>query len=114
MKRGAGCLQWLLHLPGWLAILLVRFLYQRLIGPCLPKVCIYEPSCSNYMIEAIELHGLIWGGFLGCWRILRCHPFAKGGFDPVPEPKRRGSRKEARLQETDKSAVVIVKASQPE
>jgi len=49
------------------------------------KVCIFEPSCSTYTMEAIEKHGSVKGTFLGLYRIIRCNPFNKGGFDPVPE-----------------------------
>ncbi|MBY0403300.1 MAG: membrane protein insertion efficiency factor YidD [Cyanobacteria bacterium] len=52
-----------------------------------PKVCRYAPSCSNYMKEAIEQHGLIQGGWIGTLRICRCHPFHPGGVDPVPPKK---------------------------
>lgn len=83
-----SALQRILALPGWLVIWTVKILYQKMIGPCLPKVCIYEPSCSNYMIESIQTHGLGKGVLLGCWRLLRCHPLAKGGYDPVPEKHR--------------------------
>ncbi|WP_373808403.1 membrane protein insertion efficiency factor YidD [Streptococcus ferus] len=59
-------------------------LYQRFISPLLPPSCIYHPTCSAYMIEAIEKHGLK-GVLMGLARILRCHPFAQGGEDPVPD-----------------------------
>ncbi|WP_019790452.1 membrane protein insertion efficiency factor YidD [Streptococcus sobrinus] len=59
-------------------------LYQKLISPLTPASCRYQPSCSNYMIQAIEKHGLV-GVLMGTARILRCHPFAQGGADPVPD-----------------------------
>lgn len=88
------------RIPGRLVILGVRYLYQRGIGRCLPKVCIYEPSCSQYMIEAIETHGLIRGFAMGCWRICRCHPFAQGGWDPVPGREVRNPDQENTLEQT--------------
>jgi len=59
-------------------------LYQYLISPHLPARCRYQPTCSSYAIEALNKHGAIKGGFLALKRILRCHPFGKSGFDPVP------------------------------
>lgn len=62
----------------------IRF-YQRRISPGLPPRCRYIPTCSQYAVEAIEKYGAIKGGWLALKRILRCHPFHKGGFyDPVP------------------------------
>lgn len=58
--------------------------YQRFISPMLPPRCRYYPSCSQYALEAIQLHGPAKGGWLGFRRILRCHPLRPGGFDPVP------------------------------
>jgi hypothetical protein len=58
--------------------------YQSWISPMLPPACIYQPSCSHYASQAIQTHGSIRGGWLAMRRILRCHPFAKGGYDPVP------------------------------
>lgn len=49
------------------------------------QTCLYCPTCSQYMLEAINNHGVIVGILMGCWRILRCNPFSKGGYDPVPE-----------------------------
>jgi putative membrane protein insertion efficiency factor len=59
-------------------------LYQFTFGQLFPRVCRFAPTCSNYAIEAIEIHGVIRGGLLSVWRILRCNPFCPGGWDPVP------------------------------
>jgi len=58
--------------------------YQQFISPLLPGVCRFEPTCSTYMHEAIRKRGLAKGLWLGIRRLLRCHPFCVGGFDPVP------------------------------
>lgn len=58
--------------------------YQRYISPLLPDACIYIPTCSQYAVEAIEKYGVVKGCWLGVRRILRCHPFHAGGYDPVP------------------------------
>lgn len=65
-------------------IFLVRC-YQKYLSPLLGKNCVYTPTCSTYMIEAIEKRGVITGTAMGVWRILRCNPFSKGGFDPVKD-----------------------------
>ncbi|MDO4635233.1 MAG: membrane protein insertion efficiency factor YidD [Streptococcus sp.] len=67
----------------YILISLVRF-YQTTISPFFPATCRYRPTCSHYMIEAIEKHGYK-GVIMGIARILRCHPCVKGGYDPVPE-----------------------------
>ena len=59
-------------------------LYQLCISPLMPARCRFYPSCSAYAILAIQRHGVIKGGALALWRILRCHPFTPGGYDPVP------------------------------
>jgi len=58
-------------------------IYKRWISPCLPSACRFHPTCSEYMIEAIEKHGVVRGLGMGIARLLRCHPFHEGGFDPV-------------------------------
>ena len=60
-------------------------LYKRWISPSFPPSCRYTPTCSEYAIEAVELHGAVRGTMLAAWRVLRCHPLAKGGLDPVPQ-----------------------------
>jgi putative membrane protein insertion efficiency factor len=63
----------------------VRFLqaYKWAISPLFPPACRYVPTCSDYAIEAVERYGVLRGGFMALWRLLRCHPFAHGGHDPV-------------------------------
>ncbi|MBQ1501088.1 MAG: membrane protein insertion efficiency factor YidD [Firmicutes bacterium] len=62
---------------------LIRF-YQKFISPLTPPRCIYSPSCSQYMVEAICKYGAAKGFWLGIKRICRCHPWHEGGYDPVP------------------------------
>jgi putative membrane protein insertion efficiency factor len=58
--------------------------YKAAISPFLPRACRFEPTCSVYAREAIERHGFLRGSRLALGRLLRCHPFHSGGFDPVP------------------------------
>ena len=62
----------------------LRF-YKRSISPLLPNACRFTPTCSEYAMEAIEVHGVLKGCALAAWRLLRCNPFCKGGYDPVPQ-----------------------------
>ncbi len=57
--------------------------YRQFVSPMLPPSCRFTPSCSLYTLQAVEKYGLIRGSFMGTRRVLRCHPFSKGGFDPV-------------------------------
>lgn len=57
--------------------------YKRAISPLLPQACRFEPTCSEYSMQAIERHGALKGTGLGVLRILKCHPFHPGGYDPV-------------------------------
>lgn len=59
--------------------------YKRFISPLLPPACRFEPTCSIYMMQAIQRFGVFRGGWMGTKRLLRCQPFCKGGHDPVPE-----------------------------
>lgn len=71
------------------AVLGALLWYKRAVSPLLPPACRYTPTCSEYAMEAIERYGVARGGYLGIRRVLSCHPFARGGYDPVPE---RGGR----------------------
>ena len=64
-------------------IAFIRF-YQKYISPYKGTKCPYNPTCSNYALQAVEKYGVVQGGFLALWRILRCNPFSHGGYDPVP------------------------------
>lgn len=67
--------------------LLLKFIhfYQTAVSPHTKPKCKYYPTCSQYTYEAIEIHGAFKGVLMGIWRILRCNPWSKGGYDPVPE-----------------------------
>ena len=58
--------------------------YQIVLSPLFGDCCRFTPSCSNYMLEALRTHGAAKGSLLGLYRILRCHPFGRSGYDPVP------------------------------
>lgn len=64
----------------------IRF-YQRHISPHLPPMCRYYPTCSEYAVQAIEIHGAFKGSFMALGRLLRCNQLFKGGYDPVPPKK---------------------------
>lgn len=74
---------WILAPLTWLGIALIRF-YQQFISPGLPPSCRFAPSCSQYTLEAVQRYGALKGVWLGLRRLLRCHPWHPGGFDPVP------------------------------
>lgn len=76
LEPKAGCLA----LP---AVLIIKF-YQNAISPLFPPCCRFTPTCSSYGISALRIHGFFKGSLLIAWRILRCNPFSKGGYDPVP------------------------------
>ena len=79
-------------------ILLIRF-YQKFISPMFPAKCRFYPTCSQYTLEAIKEHGTIKGTYLGIRRILKCHPFHEGGYDPVPKKENKNS--EGKKEEWD-------------
>ena len=79
-KRLWHAVKWLLIAPF---VLLIK-IYQNGISPFLPPSCRYIPTCSQYALEALEKYGALKGGWLAFRRILRCNPFHKGGYDPVP------------------------------
>ncbi|MBI2324986.1 MAG: membrane protein insertion efficiency factor YidD [Chloroflexi bacterium] len=71
------------------AVLAALRWYKRAVSPLMPPACRYTPTCSEYAMEAIETHGLARGALLAARRILSCHPFARGGHDPVPNGRAR-------------------------
>lgn len=76
---------------GWVFAIPVR-LYRATFSPLVGMNCRYQPTCSAYALEALEKHGGLKGGWLAARRILRCHPFAGSGYDPVPERKKNDAK----------------------
>ena len=69
--------------PGARLVVLVLRGYKSFVSPFLPPSCRFTPTCSQYAIEAVQKRGVVRGLGLTLWRLLRCHPFARGGYDPV-------------------------------
>lgn len=82
---------------AWVITKLIT-LYQRFISPLKKPCCRFQPTCSQYAIEAIAEWGVIRGLGLAVWRVLRCNPFGRGGADPVPINKRKRNRKLNRIK----------------
>jgi len=72
-------------------ILFIIYIYQKFISPITPSTCRFYPSCSNYTKEAFEKFKFLKASYLSIKRILRCHPFNKGGYDPIPTEKEGGN-----------------------
>lgn len=83
MTSGATVLTMLVQAPRRLLTGLV-LLYRWTLKPWLGNACRFEPSCSQYALDALQQHGAVAGGGLTVWRLLRCHPWCEGGCDPVP------------------------------
>jgi putative membrane protein insertion efficiency factor len=65
------------------ALILAIKAYKRFVSPLLPPSCRFQPSCSIYAVHAVKKYGVLKGSWLALWRIIRCNPFSKGGYDPV-------------------------------
>ena len=85
----AGKLKYILILP----FLIIIRCYRLMISPLLPPSCRFTPTCSAYAEEALKKHGILKGTLLSVWRIVRCQPFCKGGYDPVPDKKDQKNNK---------------------
>lgn len=68
--------------PTWVLCALIAF-YRRFISPFTIPSCRFTPTCSRYALDAVRRYGVLKGGWLACWRVLRCNPFCHGGYDPL-------------------------------
>ena len=94
-SAGSSC-----SITARLLILPVIF-YRRFISPFFPPCCRFTPSCSGYAIEALKKRGAIVGSLLIIWRLLRCNPFCRGGYDPVPEKRSKSPGKAFRKSDRE-------------
>ena len=89
--------------PAGFLLALILF-YKKCISPWLPPCCRYTPTCSSYAMEAIRIHGALYGSWLTVKRICRCNPWGGHGYDPVPPPRRKKSAgNKQNLQEREKN-----------
>jgi hypothetical protein len=95
--------EWRVRVKRFILLLLQG--YKRFLSPFLPRACRFEPTCSVYMMQAIEIHGAFYGSWLGLRRLGRCQPFFEGGYDPVPGSIGRDS--------TGSSSNEVAEASHP-
>ncbi len=82
MSRTAAIIRRISGFACGVMVMLIR-LYQLTLSPYIGRQCRFMPTCSNYFIEALRKKGLVRGTLMGIWRLLRCNPFCKGGYDPV-------------------------------
>ncbi len=84
VTRLGAALRWLspLRWPALLLVALIQF-HRYVISPLTPPTCRFTPSCSRYGLDAVKRYGALRGGWLAIWRILRCNPFHRGGYDPL-------------------------------
>lgn len=82
--------------------------YKRWLSPLFPASCRYVPTCSEYAMEAVEKSGVWRGGFLAVGRLLRCHPFVKGGYDPVPAGRDQSATSGAKARDPRNGRIAAV------
>ena len=93
MSSSRQLLAFLCGMPAKALLTLIGF-YRQFISPLKPRCCRFVPSCSEYALEAVRMHGALRGAILALWRILRCHPFWHGDlYDPVPKSFAFGCKK---------------------
>jgi putative membrane protein insertion efficiency factor len=80
--RPRGWLEWPLKLPALALLALIQF-HRHVLSRLTPPTCRFTPSCSRYALDAVKRYGAIRGGWLALWRVLRCNPFNRGGYDPL-------------------------------
>ncbi len=83
-------------------LLPIKF-YRMYISPIKPGCCRFNPTCSLYFIQAVKEWGIIIGSALGIWRIIRCNPYSKGGYDPVPKRKRKSDKENKENQKSEEN-----------
>ena len=100
------------RLPGRAVLLLLRA-YQIVVSPLTPPSCRFYPSCSEYAVRAIRIHGVLKGGRLAVWRVLRCNPWNYGGVDDVPGDVSRPAVQENGSRNPEAPAHTCDRAAQP-